>query len=168
MADVQQIEVAVGESDAFSGTPPLLDAAAKFVASQNLVVFMSAWHLMRSRGRRRLFDRVQQLLARNGCCAALHHDDSARVVGQLSRFFCCRSGSESGSEGCDHGVAGAGDIGGLVGAENWNINWFVLPVEGGHAIASASDDERLHFHALHELLTRSHNILPVVSDADAE
>ena len=59
MADVQQVEVAVGKSDAFAGTAPLLDATAKLVAGQNLAVSRSAWHLVRPGDRRRLFDRVQ-------------------------------------------------------------------------------------------------------------
>jgi hypothetical protein len=37
MADVQQIEISIGERDAFSGSPPLFNAPAELFAIQNFV-----------------------------------------------------------------------------------------------------------------------------------
>ena len=73
---------------------------------------------MRSGDGRRLFQRVQEFLLRNGGGAALHHDDAAGVVRQLRSVFGGGAGGQGRGERGDHGVAGAGDIGHLVGAED--------------------------------------------------
>ena len=45
VADVQKIEIPVGERDAFAGAAPLLDLRAQFVAVQNLVFAVWLWSL---------------------------------------------------------------------------------------------------------------------------
>ncbi len=76
--NVQQVEASIGERDAITGGPPGFHLLAQTCAIENLGL---GWRRsMWSGGGRRLIDRVQQLLPRDGGRTALHHNDSAGVV----------------------------------------------------------------------------------------
>src|SRR5438876_7663246 len=61
-------------------------------------------------------DGMPQLVIRDGGRAHLHDYDPSAVVGQLGRLGVGRAGGQSQSERGDDRVAGAGDVGNLIGA----------------------------------------------------
>jgi hypothetical protein len=78
MADVEQIENAVGEDDFFSGLAMLLDDAVQAFAGNN---FFAGIHSMLLIRRGVVTQRGFEFRAGDGCGASFHDDDSAGVVG---------------------------------------------------------------------------------------
>ena len=72
--------------------------------------------------------------------AALHHDEPAGVVGQPRRLAERRARRERQRHRRDHGIAGAGDVGDLVGAEDRNVIGRPVRLEERHAAAAARDE----------------------------
>ena len=116
----------------------------------------------------RLLNRVQQLLLRNRCRAPFHHHNAAGVICQMGRLFRSGPGRERGGVSRDHRVSGAGDISGLVTAEDGNIQRLVLAGKGHHALTPAGDDQRVQLHARDDGFAGGAKGLPVLPDLHAE
>ena len=91
---------------------------------------------MRPSRRRSLFHRAQQFFARNGRRAALHHYNSARVIGQLCRFFRAGPGSQRRAKCRNHRIARTGYVGNLIRTENRNIHRRMFLIECHHAVVA--------------------------------
>src|ERR1700692_1317536 len=132
--------------------------------SRILLLLMS----VRPRRRRSLIQRTQQLLPRNRSRAPFHYDNSARVIGQLPRFFRGGTGGKSRAERRNHRIARTRHIRHLVRPEDRNIHWRVLLIESDHPIASSRNQQRLQLHSFHNLLPSPGQLSPVLPDANAQ
>src|SRR6185437_12936521 len=68
----------------------------------------------------------------------------------------------------NHGVSRAGYVGNLITAENWEVDRRVLAVEGDHAVAAASDHERIQAQARHNFGSGGTKSTPILSNFYAE
>src|SRR5205823_3903750 len=87
--------------------------------------------------------RLEQFVASDGRRAALHHDESSRVIGEAGGFAERRAGRQRKCKCRDDGVAGAGDIGHLIRTDDRNVIGVASGLEQGHATAAARDEDRL-------------------------
>src|SRR4029453_14116180 len=81
--------------------------------------------------------RLPELCGGDGCGAALHDDDAARDVRQRRRLERRAARGQYQTERADHRVAGAGDVGDLVGAVDRDEARRAVALEQRHAAATA-------------------------------
>src|SRR6267154_2437430 len=117
---------------------------------------------------RRFIQRFQQFLLAYGGGAALHYYDASCVVCQVRGLFGGCACSEGGGESCNHGVAGAGNVGYFIAAVNWNLDRLVAARENDHAILAAGDEQRFQIHFACDLISGGQKTLSAVTDADAK
>src|SRR5579862_1151730 len=87
-----------------------------------------------------------QFGARDGGSAVFHDHDAAGKTGDVRGFEIGGANGESDGEGGDDGVAGAGDVAGVLGAVDGNLLRRVFGVEEDHAVAAAGDQESFEAH----------------------
>src|SRR5207245_8315344 len=96
-------------------------------------------------------ERLAQLRGGDGGRAALHDHDATGHVGERRGLQRRRAAGQRQREGADDGVAGAGDVGDLVGAVDRDERGRAVALEQGHAAAAARDEEEARVEPLEEL-----------------
>jgi hypothetical protein len=91
-------------------------------------------------------DRFEKFGASDGGGAALHDDEAAGDVGEMGGFERSCAAGEGEGVGGEDGVAGAGDVDGLIAAMDRDVDGLHAGLEEGDAVAAAGDEERLEFH----------------------
>ena len=109
VADVEEVEAAVGEDDGLAGGAPVGDAELDAFEVEDL--FGAA---ERSRAGRE--ERRRARGAAMGDGADFADDDAGGEIGEVDGGFDLEASGEAGGEGGDDGVAGAGDVEDLAGA----------------------------------------------------
>jgi len=91
-------------------------------------------------------DGFEEFCAGNGGGAALHDDEAAGDVGEMRGFEGCGAAGEAESVGGENGVAGAGDVDGLIAAVDGDVDCLHAGLKEGDTVAAAGDDEGLEIH----------------------
>ena len=114
VADVQQIEAAVGEAQSCG-------RRARDLRDERVRRSCERDHRHHAQTPPRDGCAGAELGRRHRGGAALHHDDAAGVIGQPRGLVEGRAGGERQRHRRDDGVAGAGDVGDLIGPEDRNV-----------------------------------------------
>ena len=91
-------------------------------------------------------DGFEEFGAGDGGGAALHDDEAAGDVGEMRGFERRGAAGEAEGVGGEDGVAGAGDVNGLIAAVDGDVDGCHAGLEESDAIAATGDEERLEFH----------------------
>jgi hypothetical protein len=107
VADVEEVKAAVGEDDGLAGGAPLCGAEGSAFEVEDLLSGGDAG----ARG-----EGGDEFMLRDRDGADLGDDDAGGEVGELDGGADLEATGDSGGEGGDDGVAGAGDVEDLAGA----------------------------------------------------
>ena len=143
MANVKRVETAVGEDDRL---PTELRRGQEFAEKFARNDFrLGGTHELRGSLRGRGADGGEEFGAGNGGGAALHDHEAAGDVGEVRGFERRSAAGKAESVGGENGVAGAGDVHGLIAAMDGDVHGFLSGLKEGDAVAASSDDEGLEF-----------------------
>ena len=138
MTDVQNVKAAIRKYDSLA-LRAQLGADSREVLSGNQLRLCGTHRLVRT-ARDFAANCDQQFLAGHGCRSAFHNHEAARDVRNLRSFQRRCAGSECQGERCQHGIAGAGHVHGLIAAVNRDSRQFLVPTfKQDHAVFSARD-----------------------------
>src|SRR6266849_11139600 len=144
MSDVQRIKAAVGQDDAPALALMFRESLAQHIPRDDFGSGLT--HDLRGGSRCLATDGVEKLFARNGSGAAFHDHQTAGDVGDVSGFeWRCSAGKRQRVRG-ENGVAGAGDVNGLIAAVNGDLREAMTRFEKSCTVPSAGDQEGLQFH----------------------
>lgn len=142
--DVERVEAAVSKNDALTAELAIGKYGAELVARDDFG--FGAAHDSRRGAHSVAAERVEEFLTGDSRRAALHHDQTARDIGDVSRFERRGAAGKREGVGSEDRVTRTGDVDGLIASVDGNSRVAIAGFEKRHAVAAASDEERIEFH----------------------